>query len=73
MTKMLYSNMSDKSTLEQIAIYRDAVKDADTLTQLAELSDEIIGHHEDINDENARDMLLEYLDAWQIDEMKNRG
>ena len=62
--------MSDKTILEQINIYRDAVKDADTLTQLAELADEIIGHHEGINDDDARDVLLEYLDEWQIDEMK---
>jgi hypothetical protein len=54
-------------TLAQIQAYREATLNADTLAELQSLADQIIGHHEGMEDDDARELLLEYLTEWRFD------
>ena len=60
-------NTATATTLAMIGAYRDRVLDADTLQALQALADEIIGHHDGFNDDDARIDLLDYLAEWQGD------
>lgn len=61
-----------KIELQEIRQYREQVLNADTIEELQQIADQMIGHHEGFFDDDARIDLLDYLSEWDFDAQRRQ-